>query len=258
MNFVTFHANRPRGEESVHPNTKLVKKRYMQMIDLMFRSARLFHLEASCTLLTDNSSRINAVTGPYQMLYMPIDYSMLMLSRAEAQLKYIEKADFLQPMVLIDSDILINGCLKPLLHEDFDVALTWRKSASMPINGGVIILNNKRPEVSIDFFRRFVAIYREQYAEQASWYGDQLVLRDMVGLNHRQMSKSRLVTVDGCKILLLPCDTYNFSPADQLNAISTGLPDKLILHFKGRRKRWMELFWNSYLLPLEKCIPPVG
>lgn len=251
MNFVTFHVERPIDKEQVHPNTTSLKQNYIRMIDLLFRSAKLFHQDSTCFLLTDLATNAEAISFPHHAVRRPVDYSTLMWSRTLAQQYFIESSDFSQPIILIDSDIIINGSLKPLFWEDFDVALTWRKSAIMPINGGLIILNNKRPDAAISFFDRFVACYRDQYSPQATWYGDQLALRDCVGLNHRQMSESRIVTIAGAKILLLPCETYNYSPTNAFGAIRDRLPDKVILHFKGRRKRLMELFWDCHLLPIE-------
>ncbi len=251
MNFVTFHVHCTLGMGEGHPNTNLVHQQYIQMIDMLFRSARLFCPEASCTLLTDNNTVVDNISGEYRRIKLPININTLMLSRSLAQLQYLESYDFTQPVVLLDSDILLNASISPLLQEDFDVGLTWRENKSMPINGGFLILNNRRPDITRAFFRQFVNIYRDRYIEKSNWYGDQLALRDCVGLSYQEMAISRIVTVDGCRILLLPCDTYNFSPKNSYNAIKQRFSDKIVIHFKGQRKRLMEPFWNSYLLSHE-------
>jgi hypothetical protein len=125
----------------------------------------------------------------------------------------------------------------------------------MPINGGFIILNNVRPDASKGFLNRFVSIYRSKYAGQASWYGDQLALRDCVGLRADEMSAHDIVERDGCRILLLPCSTYNFSPRNLYRAICSPLTDKVVLHFKGQRKRLMAPFWRARLGPAHSRLP---
>jgi len=227
------------------------------MLDLLFRSARLSHPGAVCTLLTEAATDVRGIRGAVRRLDLPIDHGALMFSRSVAQLACIEQDDFDRPLVLLDSDILLRGSLQPLFDEDFDVGVTWRESRTMPINGGLLVLNNRRPEVVRTFFRRFVAIYRERYHSDgnAAWYGDQLALRDSVGLEHHEMHNREVYEHDGCRIRFLPCETYNFSPDNRLAAIVDGLPDKLVLHFKGQRKRLMEPFWDAFLQPRESRVP---
>jgi hypothetical protein len=247
--FVSFHADRPAGAGEVHPNANLGSASYMRMLDLLYRSARLFHPGAACTLLTDASTQVRGIRGKVRRFDQPIDHASLMLSRSKAQLACVDASTFDRPLVLLDSDILLNGSLQPVFEEDFDVGLTWRASRTMPINGGLLVLHNRRPEVARAFFRKFVALYVERYGSDnnASWYGDQLALHDLVGLTHQQMQATDLVVKDGCRIRLLPCDRFNFSPDNRLAAIVDGLPEKAVLHFKGQRKRLMEPFWTAFL-----------
>ena len=186
-----------------------------------------------------------------QRIDCPVDYTALMLSRSRAQGELVARHDFARPLVLLDSDILLNGSLRPLFDEDFDVGVTWRPIKNMPINGGLLVLHNRRPEVAKAFFARFVRTYVERFAggDNAAWYGDQLALQECVGLSREQLAREQLVVKDGCRIRLLPCDTYNFSPENRLDAIADGLPEKLVLHFKGQRKRLMQPFWNAFLEP---------
>jgi len=255
--FVSFHADRPAVGGGAHPHTNLESDGYMQMLDLLFRSARLFHPGAVCTLLTDAATRLRLVRGPVRRVDAPIDHARLMLSRAQAQLRLVEASDFARPLVLLDSDILLNGSLRSVFAEDFDVALTWRASVDQPINGGLLLLGNHRPEAARRFFRRYVELYQERHAGdgRATWYGDQLALRDVVGLGYQQMSGTDMVEIDGCRVRLLPCATHNFSPDNRLAAIADGLADKCVLHFKGQRKRLMAPFWSTFLQPRESRWP---
>jgi hypothetical protein len=217
---------------------------------MMFGSARLFHADARTAVITDEETSFgNMSTRPDTIARFHMNPQRLMMERAEAQLRYIEQSPFDRPIILLDSDILINGSLAPTFEEDFDIAVTWRASKRMPINGGLLILNNRRPEVARSFFARYVRTYQEHYAEQAAWYGDQLALRDCVGLNLKQYATYRLHEVDGCRILLLPCDTHNFSPDNSFGEIAEPREDKLVLHFKGERKRLMLPFWQAWLHP---------
>jgi hypothetical protein len=196
------------------------------------------------------------VRQPWRRVEAPVDHGALMLSRAEAQLQWVEERDFTRPLVLLDSDILVAAPLGALFAEDFDVAVTWRASPEMPINGGLLLLNGRRPEVARRFFRRFVAVYRQRHTgANASWYGDQLALRDCVGIAQAQMAQQPVADVDGCRVRLLPCATHNFSPDNSFAAIASGLPGIQVLHFKGQRKRLMRPYWDAFLRPHESRLP---
>jgi hypothetical protein len=255
LEFVTFHVALGNGE-AAHPNQTLQHKEYLSMIGMMFASARLFDQAAKTVVLTDPNTSFEARSlGIDQVIREKMDGSQLMLERATAQLRHVETSAFDSPLVILDSDILVNAPLQPIFREDFDVALTWRHNANQPINGGFLILNNRRPEASRDFFRRFTAIYREEYADHGAWFGDQMALRDCVGLPLSELARRDMVEVDGCRIRLLPCDTHNFSPANRYAEISDDLPEKVILHFKGERKRLMAPYWNAWLRPRRSLSP---
>ncbi len=249
--FVSFHADNPRGVGQAHPNTNLDTAAYRRMLDLLFRSVRLAHAAPECVLLTDRPTRMDGVRGPLRRVDGDVDHARLMLSRTEAQATFVDRHDFARPLVLLDSDILLNGSLRPLFDEDFDVAVTWRPIKDMPLNGGLLVLHNRRPAVSKSFFAKFARTYRERFASggNAAWYGDQLALQECVGLDRHQLAKQTVVERDGCRIRLLPCEQYNFSPDNRLDAIADGLPDKLVVHFKGARKSLMQPFWDAFLAP---------
>lgn len=249
--FVSFHADRPTGSVGVHPNANLATNEYTRMLDLLFQSARLTHPRARCVLLTDAATAARGVQGPFDRWERTVDHGALMRSRAEAQLAFLEQDALDRPIALLDSDILVNGSLAPTFAEDFDVAVTWRPLRKMPINGGVLLLNNHRPERTRAFFRRFVHLYRTKYSGDgnAAWFGDQYALLHAVGASYDELAHQPWIERDDCRIRVLPCETHNFSPEPRLAAVAGGLPDKLVLHFKGQRKRLMQPFWDAFLQP---------
>ena len=254
MEFLTFHVDLG-ASATAHPNQTLQHQAYISMIDMMFSSAQLFHPAIKRTILTDRRTDLAGLTTPARRIDSMMDYKQLMLERTELQLRYVLASEFTVPLVLLDSDVLINRSLTELMQRDFDVALTWRDNPVMPINGGVFILNNQRPERSKAFFENFAKIYREKYADKAEWFGDQLALRDCINLSHKEMEGLDVIDVNGSRVLLLPSDIYNFSPENQFKAIAKRLEDKVILHFKGERKRLMPIFWKAWLKPRQSCSP---
>ena len=254
VEFVTFHIALGSGG-TIHPNQTLEHNEYLANIDLMLTSARMFHPRMKATVLTDMHTDLAGISFSVRRVAMELNSRQLMLERAIAELRYVVQSELSTPMILLDSDILINGSLVPLCAQEFDVALTWRANRDMPINGGFLVLNNLRPEVSKNFFKRYVSLYREKYAEKADWFGDQLALRDCIGLSHEQMADREVVEVDGCRVRRLPCESYNFSPHKRYRSFGSNLSEKVVLHFKGQRKRLMVHFWNAWLNPVRSPLP---
>ncbi len=246
--FVTFHVSLAQGE-GVHPNKTLAHLEYISNIDMMLESAKIHHPDMTAAILTNETTSLEGVSVPFFRFNSEVKAASLMLDRTKAQMGYIEASSFIAPIIILDSDILVNAKLDAVLEKDFDVALTWRDNDEMPLNGGFMILNNRRPELSKQFFRQFAELYIERYSGQADWYGDQLALRDIIGLTPAEMSAREIVNVGGCRILLLPCEVYNFSPENKYQAISAGLAGKVIVHFKGKRKRLMPLFFQARVKP---------
>lgn len=258
MEFITFHVALIRGE-AAHPNQTLKHREYLAMIAMMFASVRLFHRDVRTVVLTDESTDFGGADHHIdELVRSPVDGSRLMYERTIAQDRHVQSSDFSRPLVILDSDILLNASMDELLHRDFDVALTWRDNPEQPINGGLMILNNRRPATVKAFFRRFTEIFEQRYAkEHATWFGDQLALRDCIGLSAAELSQSTEVMVEGCRILLLPCESHNFSPPNRWAEIGTSLPGKCVLHFKGERKRLMAPYWRAWLMARSSWSPLV-
>ena len=249
----TFHVDVNVGNPKDRPRLKvnLQSLRYVRNVGLLFRSINLFHPQSRLCVLTSAETDLTPLRMQYQRLDNDIDVKALMLARSISQQKMVRDNDFSLPIVFADSDILINGNFQNVFDEDFDVALTWRTSAHMPINGGLLILNNQRPNVVRRFFDQFIEVYREKYLDDAGWYGDQLALRDVCGVSYREMRDRRLIEVNGCRLLFLPCDRYNYTPADSYASIVEPIYQSAVLHFKGHRKRLMRPYWEAHLQTLE-------
>ncbi len=256
---MTFHVDvsTEPSADLVHPNMNLQHEEYISMIDLMFQSARLFHPDATFTILTNPDAEFTKIGEPFVRVDNEVRPDHIMLDRMHAQMQFAQSYDFSQPVILLDTDIIVNRRLDQLLTQDFDVGLTWRDE-KMPINGGVIILNNRRPDVVRRFLNQVYKIYNELYAEQGKWFGDQLALHKYLQLDIEDMKNRPIVKVDGAQILFLPCDTYNFSPENEIASVQTDLHDKFLLHFKGPRKQLMKLFWDAHLLPKTRHFLPFG
>lgn len=247
IEFVTFHYSVEAGQEA-HPNETLEHKYYLKILDMMFGSAALFHSTMRAVVIASPTTNLRGLTNRVRKYEVPVDPTKLMLSRTKAQLEYLNTSSFEAPIVFLDSDILINGSFAPIMEKDFDVALTCRTKSSVPINGGLMIINNRRPEKARHFFKMFTEHFENAFSDKANWYGDQLAMVSLLNLEPLAPQYDEIIEIDGCRILLLPCETYNFSPDNTVQAIREPLQEKLVLHFKGQRKHLMKLYWRTFLV----------
>jgi hypothetical protein len=256
ITFVTFHVDFDRDSEDYLINSKVRLKEkvsfinkefdHRAMIDTMFKSARLFHPECKCIVLTDNKTDISSLDSLVEIRRFEIDPRKIILSRLIAQIEYLKKYAAHDDLLFLDYDIILNGNLDHIFKQDFDIAVTYRESKKgMPINGGLLFVSGRRKERSLAFLERVHAIYMAQYANNDVWWGDQLALRDALKVN--DFTANTVVDVDGVRVLILSCDEYNYYPAEGYRSILFELKNKKVLHFKDMQKKVMHLYWNSYL-----------
>jgi hypothetical protein len=255
ITFVTFYIDPSQdASEYISHNNILLDDRnqYLRMIDLLFRSASLFHPNCKKVILTDLKTELSQVAPDVTIYRTSINPHEVMLGRLISQIDYLKKDDSCSNFLFVDSDILINANLESIFSHDFNVGLTYRIEHEMPINGGVIFVSERHKLQSLDFFVRVLQIYQEKYTSHNIWWGDQYALIEAVGQenltsNISRSSSSVFINIGDIKIALLPCGVYNFSPENTFHSIANELKSKEIIHFKGHRKRLIDIYWITYL-----------
>lgn len=247
LNFVTFHADISAQNVGAHPHTDLAQGQYIEMISMLFASARRFHPGSVTTVLTTPTTNLSALGPDIVRLDFDVNAETIMRDRMACQLSMLRDYDFKTPVVLLDSDILINAPLTDVFSQDFDVGLTWRRLEQMPFNGGVIFLNNRNKETAANFLGNVYQVFLERHAHRAKWYGDQTAIQDYLDVPLDQVERGVSLDKDDCRFAFFPCDTYNYSPDNLASEILLPLEDKAILHFKGARKALMPLYFEAHL-----------
>lgn len=240
IEFVCFHQDR-----GIAPSLTGVEVRISQwcrMIDTMFRSARIWHPGATFTILSDSSTAIAGVSVPHTIDRLDQQsVPVLMLRRARHHLNYLRRRDWSRPAVLVDSDFLWFAPCSAAFADTHDLALAERSHGTMPFNGGLLLVGNRRPDVVIEWFEGYLARYERDYAGPGrEWYADQYALRDAVRASGR------------CVVKSLPDSTWNWTPPSHYAGIRNG--GKIAMHFKGHpvRKSWIQAVWDARLAPLER------
>ena len=137
-------------------------------------------------------------------------------------------ADFNQPGLYCDTDLIIQRNLDQLWALDFDVMLTRSEhriiaqdgtctSDLMPYNGGVAFVKNA------NYWPHILMKIQDMRIEAHDWWGDQLAMAAIINVY---------------RTILLPAGLYNYSPKRDKSDKDV-LGSKYILHFKGDRKPMM-------------------
>ena len=245
ITFVTFHADLDKNK--INQDTPLDKDNfynYRSTLELMFKSINFFHAQNRKIILTDKNTNFTNFSSDIEVYRYQFDSHQVMYGRLMCQYQFLLSHDFKSDLIFLDSDILINSNLEDIFLEDFAVGLTIRDFPEMPINGGVIYINRSYPEQAKLFFSKLLNSYQEKYLDKSQWWGDQYAIADVIRQENLTDRQSDFIEVDKIKILLLECETYNFSPDYKFEVDVFTIHQSKLIHFKGERKKYMATYWN--------------
>ena len=219
---------------------------------LLKLSARVHHPGAQFTILTDQATAIPEMCDDDQIIRRSIDGSEIMLERTRQQYNYLLNYDFHKPIVFIDTDILILKDIHHVFVKDFDIGLTFRDNKEMPVNGGVIFVNNRNPQSARQFFKTLLGIIETQGKQEKDWYGDQLALGRMVSCEPASsIQADKIFEVDDVRLLSLSGSNFNYSAQRGHPNLLQSLANISIYHFKGRSRIYMKAFWDYRVNPAQ-------
>ncbi len=250
ITFATFHIENKTGQAKAinYHLSKQLRNQYHVLIDLMFRSAKLFHPKCRRVVLSDEESDFDYLDSSVQIFRNQFESGApMMFNRLTSQISYVKQYGASTNLVTLDSDILINGDVEALFDEDFDIGLTYRSRDDMPINWGVMFISCRNSEKVIGFLEKILEVYRAKYFTSEDFWCDQYALMDVVEKERFSSRGSDWLDIEGVKIKLLPCEIYNHSPENEAQEFIKPLVNEKIIHFKGARKRFVEDYWNAYL-----------
>ncbi len=172
-----------------------------------------------------------------------------MFERVVTMAAYVSSLAFNAPTVFLDSDAFLIRPMSNIFANNFDVAVTYRANPGMmPINEGVIYVNDRDPNAVIRFFRRYLATYLRlenmpdviaDYGNIRRWRGGQLSINGVSGAQSRY-ARSIRITHDAIRLAYLPCSQFNLSDISE-QEITRALIDRCaVLHLKGNRKSWLD------------------
>jgi hypothetical protein len=149
--------------------------------------------------------------------------------------------------VVCDPDVLLVGPgIEKVFDETFDIAITRRGDRRMPYNSGVVFVNNLSSDCGQRFYRLQDEIIAELFSKEAGWFGDQLVLTEIIEKRSTQVSKD-LYDCNGLRIKILDAAKYNFSPNRDHPYLLPPPRGVVLYHFKGRCRTYMDDFFQFFV-----------
>lgn len=242
LTFATFYVDnaglsRPRGNA-------------ITMIPQLFNSASLYHDKCKKLVLTDYKTQFPYLDRRVIIHRCDVDPRTMVLSKIAATRDYLKQTEIYDDVVLLDCDILITGNMEEVFKNDFDLGLTYRKHEDMPINSGVVFIKAGGRERAISFLEKSYNNLKLKDRKEQVILGDQLAYSEVVGYSNipkEETAGEVFVETETASVLLLPCNEYNFSPEKKYVSILKEIKGKKVLHFKGRCKHLMYLYWHIYL-----------
>jgi len=218
--------------------------------EMLRASVKAVEKQPEFVILTDPETPLPSAHGDTVIDRRPVDQQNFMLERTRRQADFLQQRPFDRPVVFADTDMLLISPLSDLFEQDFDIALTVRSNSQMPVNGGLILANSKRPEASRAFFSRLLSIMEEEaLTPWREWYGDQYALAEILQGIDVAENIGRVVDAEGVRILLLDSSRYNFTPTTKRPTLSQDLRSITLYHFKGEYRLYMPFFWESRVKP---------
>lgn len=224
---------------------------YEALLNLNIRISGASNPNAHIILVTDTTSlnSINSSKNLTVLRFSDLQADHPMFERVVVMNSIVSSSLIRHPIVFLDSDAFLLRPITLLFNDYFDVGVTHRAIVGqMPINEGVIFVNNR----DISMVRRFFLDYLEKYLglelnrivngfykDLRRWRGGQLSLNGIAGstIFHRT---GLTILNNGVRLLKLPCSRFNFSEIDKNRIDSALLRQLVVLHLKGPRKDWVD------------------
>jgi hypothetical protein len=254
LNIVLFHVKIPHDAPKViapdirdldHDNVD-----YETLIKFNIEIALKTNPKARIYLFTDHDF-LRELSGHSRLAILRLDVCSAepMFERVVTMCAYTKSQLFQQPSVLLDSDAFLLRPAQNIFANDFDIGLTHRNiHGQMPINEGVIFVNNKEIEKSRKFFETYLASYLaiEQsteiskiYKNLRRWRGGQLSVNSAANGGQVYQTGLRGSYPADVAIAYLPCASYNLSEIKEMEIVSQLRQRTMVLHLKGLRKHWI-------------------
>ena len=226
----------------------------IEQISLHTWSIRKSHgPEATTVLLTDDILSDERVLKQFDIVRRrPVAKSTLLLDRARHYREFLDAHDWKSHIALLDFDILVMKDIHPIFSGAADLYVTiraWNKT--MPINGGVIFLEQGRADACRRFYADVLSSYEGITPKYKAWYGDQRALMIAATTGAKNVGPDQTKTRSGAVVGFVARDEYNFTPYDvdsgqEILAAPSAqeieyFKDHTILHFKGPRKHLMHI-----------------
>ena len=241
VNLLTCHFSPVPGSSNAAINALISGARQAELLARSFQlNARLgsAYFISDVEVVSDILTRIKAPKPLEKELTVAVirQFAEFFQSRADGG-KY----------VVCDPDVLLVGSgIEQVFDDTFDIAITRRCDRRMPYNSGVIFVNDLSLGCGHRFYQLQDELIMEGLYEEAGWFGDQLVLTEIIEKRSMRVSKD-IYDCNGLRIKILDAAKYNFSPNRDHPYLAPPPKGVVLYHFKGRCRTYMDDFFQFFV-----------
>ena len=241
VNLLTCHFSRVPGSSNAAINELISGARQAELLARSFqKNARL----GSAYFISDvevSSDILKVITAP-----RPLEHELTLAIIRQFVEFFQSRADDGKYVVCDPDILLVRAGIEQAFDDSFDIAITRRSDRRMPYNSGVVFVNNLSPDCGQRFYRLQDKIIAEIFRKEAGWFGDQLVLTEIIEKRSTQVSKDVYVC-NGLRIKILDAAKYNFSPNRDHPYLAPPPRGVVLYHFKGRCRTYMDDFYQFFV-----------
>ena len=232
---------------------------YLGVLAQACQAALRANPQSRIVILTNKDSDVSSLNDLAQCVRLDVPAGQMMYSRQRAYRALVMSRRVKSPILLLDTDILLNRDFRAVFDGSFDVGLTSRQQpayAAMPVNEGVMIGADGASDAMARFLNDSLTLY-EWIAEQPfplkvygfdvrNWRGGQLALAALVNWTVPPYGAATR-EINGVRYRFLPCDDYNYTvtPKDE----ATLLAAKWAVHFKGKAAKALAAAYAAHMDP---------
>ena len=217
---------------------------FVRLVKLALRVCKWSNPRARIVLFTDDSFLADFNDSAVEIVRLKIDPTQLMFERVKCMVSAVFSKLAARPIIFLDSDALVAAELPINILDGIDILITHRHDLLMvPVNEGVICVNQKRSAYARRFFWRYLSSYlrliddpriQAIYPNIKLWRGGQLALNAAVGGLARY--RDGVQVVDGIRVGFYPTSRMNLSVQSPKYISANLWSQSPIVHLKGGRK----------------------
>lgn len=257
VTFLTYYVKPPPEElekikasyKLLHRKSYAVKEDPDEIISIMFASAKKYHPDARCCLITDKTSQFN-LDPSIEIIRYPRKTYKLDLEILRALIFYLKTAKEEVNTIFLEWDQVVQSNISHMFTVKYDLYLPFRRIPPTPFDDSIIGISSGDYAGVIDFFMHVLKEYKmlkSQYFRY--WLGKSMIFSIML---FNPMIKSsrrykRVIAFRFKNIMIAVLNAKKYSRKLLVEETKQYQEDSHVVHFSNKKCRYMKEYWEKFV-----------